>query len=245
LPFLAVDLDGKKRFPMVARAIGCSVGDVAWGFLELWELCWQRKVAIVTPVALAGCFGRNDCAAALLEFGFLASVDGGFRVLGAEKYLRIAAAQKASAERTNSVRKPRSTVRSTARSTVRSKDGLTPNTQHPTPNTVKEDPPVPTAHQQTIDRLWASWLRIKRTPYVAVPRGADFKAVKELLAAGMSPEAIDSAWVRALQHSGFPTISSVAELHQHVGKFVGATPIGKGPVDPATQVFTVDGEVQW
>ncbi len=79
-----------------------------------------------------------------------------------------------------------------------------------------------------------------------VPRGADFKAVKEMLAAGQTPESIDAAWARGLQHVGFPTISSVVELQQHFGKFTGTGPPPKphiGPIDAATQKHAQTGWV--
>ena len=96
----------------------------------------------------------------------------------------------------------------------------------PTPKGVATEKPVApvTTHQATVDRIWATWLRLKGTTYVPAPKGADFKAVKELLAAGQTPEAVDAAWSRALVHVGFPSVSTVVELQAHYGKFNGAGP---------------------
>jgi hypothetical protein len=204
-PYLQVDLDAKKRFPLVARAIGCGVGEVAWGLLELWELSWQRKLDVISAIGLAGCLDHPRAAAALVEFGFVAPVDGGFRVLGAEKYLRIAAAQKASAERTNSARSTvRSTVkkeRSTVRSTVRSEDGLTPNTEHLTPIEAKalsaKKPADPRLKPLT-ERLVADYEAVRGEKYKH--GGAkDALAIKALLTVSDDGGLISERWRYALE----------------------------------------------
>lgn len=123
--------------------------------------------------------------------------------------------------------------------------------------TAGEKPPAPLKpvesprHQEAIDLVWATWLRIKGTKYITVPKGLDFKAIKELLLS-LEPAEINAAWTRALEHVGFPTISSVVELQAHIGKFHGAgppsRPAGKGPIDAATQNhgqtgWYTDGEI--
>ncbi len=116
------------------------------------------------------------------------------------------------------------------------------------PDVTTPPPSAPTPvsrHKETVDRLWATFKAKRGSTYVPVPRDADFKAVKEMLAAGQTPEAIDDAWVRGLAHVGYPTISSLVELQQHFGKFSGTGPPSKphiGPIDAATQSH---GQTGW
>jgi hypothetical protein len=91
MPYLAFDLDAKKRVHPVARASGVSPAEIAWGLLELWEFVWTSKSDAVTTLVLDGCFGPSDrIRDSLVTFGFLEPLDDGFRVRGTEKYLRIA-----------------------------------------------------------------------------------------------------------------------------------------------------------
>jgi hypothetical protein len=89
-PYLAFELDAKREVAGVARAAGIGPGDIAWGLLELWEACWRRKVEVVSEMTLAACFGPDQRIPLLLEeAGFLAKEDGGWRIRGAARYLRI------------------------------------------------------------------------------------------------------------------------------------------------------------
>lgn len=155
MSYLAVDLDAKKRAVKVARASGVSPGDVLWGLTEVWEHVFLTGKEVLTQGEMAGCFGTAASMQPLVDFEFLELVEGGFRVCGAGRYLNVKKARKEAAERTNSLKKappltvcendgdregasnprPQKTVseRSTVRSTVRSKDALTPNTEHRTP----------------------------------------------------------------------------------------------------------------
>lgn len=94
MPHLAFDLDAKKRVPLVARAAEVEPGAIAWGLLEMWEHAWTAKVCIVSEVVLDGCFGRSERIRQALEaYGFIERVEGGWRVRGAERYLRISEAR--------------------------------------------------------------------------------------------------------------------------------------------------------
>ncbi len=107
--------------------------------------------------------------------------------------------------------------------------------------------PPPAPHQETVDRLFATYKAAKAATYMPVGRAADFKAVKEMLAAGATPDEIDTAWSRALVHVGFPNVSSFVELQQHFNRFTGTGPprkAGIGPVDPSTQNHTRTGYVE-
>lgn len=90
MPYLSFDLDGKKRAARVARAVGVDPGVVAWGLLELWEQTWASKEVVASEMVLDGCFGPNPrMREALVAYDFLQSVDGGWRVKGAARYLGI------------------------------------------------------------------------------------------------------------------------------------------------------------
>lgn len=94
MPYLAFDLDAKKLVPQVAKSAGVQACEVGWGLLELWDFVWSKKTASVDTLVLTGCFGPNDrIVEALVSYGFLESEDGGYRVRGAERYLRVAAAR--------------------------------------------------------------------------------------------------------------------------------------------------------
>lgn len=101
-PYLAFDLDAKKKTTQVARAWGRSPGDVAWGLLEAWERVWLIKNDVLTALELAGAFGPNPPIELLVTYGFLEVITemglqgeapAGWRVKGAEKYLKIHKAQ--------------------------------------------------------------------------------------------------------------------------------------------------------
>lgn len=88
MPYLAFDLDAMDKAPNVGRAAGIPEDAVLAGLARMWRHCWQEKTDQVDGLAVRGFFG-SDATAALVTFRFLESRDGGFRVRGAERYLRI------------------------------------------------------------------------------------------------------------------------------------------------------------
>jgi hypothetical protein len=101
MPFLQVDVDGKKRMPQVAKAAGLTPGDVAWGLLELWEHCWLTGSPEIADEIVGGCFGSSDAIRkALVAYGFLEANGNGWRVKGTDRYQRVRQArQKAASAR--------------------------------------------------------------------------------------------------------------------------------------------------
>jgi hypothetical protein len=93
MPYIAFELDAMERAPEVARAIGLSVGDTAWGLLQMWRWCWREKTDLVSAVHLQGFFGSASAGAALEAFGFTEAAGVYFRVRGAARYLKIAEAK--------------------------------------------------------------------------------------------------------------------------------------------------------
>lgn len=154
MPFLKLDLDAKKRVPLVARAAGIDEAHIGWGLMNLWEHVWSTKKAVVSETVVYGCFPGERTAEALVAFSFLEETSEGFRVRGAEAYLQVSAARKMGAEKTNAKRwrsdtsataeRPGSDPGATEVVAERSLNGrsevaLTPSTQHPAPRTIEEE----------------------------------------------------------------------------------------------------------
>lgn len=177
MSFIAFDLDALNAVPSVAAAGGVQPGTVSHGLLHLWAHCFRHEVDVVTEVHLKGFFGV-DLVVPLEVFGFLERVDAGFRVRGADRYLRVKEAQreggrKGRAKSTSKVGTKAggtsgSTLRSTSGSTSGSEQALhrTPNTEHRSPNTdedlrpllgadhVREAPPTPAVPAEDEHSRW-------------------------------------------------------------------------------------------
>lgn len=96
MPYIAFDLDALSRVPDAARAAGLAEDALGYGLLRLWSWCFKEKVDAVGAPHLAGFFGTDGdkVATALVAFRFLdLATTGGFRVRGAERYLRVRKAQ--------------------------------------------------------------------------------------------------------------------------------------------------------
>lgn len=91
MPYIAYDLDALDAASNVARASGISDDAAIAGNLRLWAYCWKKKTDVVVAGQLAGLYGSNQVATALVDFGFLEDLGGGrtYRVKGAERYLRL------------------------------------------------------------------------------------------------------------------------------------------------------------
>lgn len=87
-PFIQVDLDAKKKFPLVARGLGISVAEVALAFLEMWEPCFGGKKRTVSRVELECLFGVPSARSVpvLVEYGFLTPDGELFRIRGSGRY---------------------------------------------------------------------------------------------------------------------------------------------------------------
>ena len=156
MSYIAFDLDALNVSRDVGAAAGIPEERVTHGLLRMWAWCFREKTASVTAVHVRGFFG-TDCGEALIAFGFLAREGDGFRVRGAERYLRISEARRRGAERTNAAKRKRATSAEGATVERRSSDAqatldralpdaLTPNTEHRTPSTEhqkEEEAPPP------------------------------------------------------------------------------------------------------
>lgn len=213
MPYLSFDLDAKKRVSRVARAVGVEPGHIAWGLMELWEHTWTTKKDTHGEMILDGCFGPSQrIRDALVVYDFLEIVDGGWRVRGAAKYLKVRSSQSAAG------RKRAAGERNELGQLVASSSWIpspaldqplhpTPNTQHPNtsfagnqppaakkPRARKEKPPDPrhTPLKAALERVY-----MERVGEAWTFDGSDAKAIGGLLA--KAPEAeIVLRWSRAL-----------------------------------------------
>lgn len=142
MPYIAFDLDALNTVPTLANATGLKPAEVSHGLLTMWAYCFREEVASVTGIHIKGFFGC-DCTDALLAFGFLERDGEGYRVCGADRYLKVRQAQREGGKKGRKLSSSKvgtlkstlkstsgSTSRSTSGSTSRSEQALTPNTEH-------------------------------------------------------------------------------------------------------------------
>lgn len=91
--YIAFDLDALNAAPHAARASGICEDTAIAGLARMWAWCWREETDQVTPLAVKGFFGA-DVSESLVTFGFLDARDNGFRVCGADRYLRVSQARK-------------------------------------------------------------------------------------------------------------------------------------------------------
>lgn len=145
MSYIAVDLKVIEGLAgQVARSAGTSEDRILAGLVRLWHRCWATTTDIVSRAQLAGVMGGESLEAvaeALVQLDFLEVVEGGWRVRGAQRYLRLKAARKAGAEKTNAARS-RASLRCRSRAQTSDAqatlpDALTPSTEHRAPSTKK------------------------------------------------------------------------------------------------------------
>ena len=141
--FIAVDLKVIEVLaPMAARSAGITEDRALAGLVRLWHRCWSTTSDTVTLSQLAGIFGGERIAelAEVLCTDFLERTTEGFRVRGGERYLRLKAARRLGAMKTNAARsKSVAPERSQSDAERALPDALSPNTEHRTPKK-EEDP---------------------------------------------------------------------------------------------------------
>lgn len=93
MSYVAFDLDALNKAPHVARAIGCAEDTILGGLVRLWAHCFREAREVVAEIEVRGLFGV-DAKDALVAFGFLETMENGFRVKGADRYLRVTEGRK-------------------------------------------------------------------------------------------------------------------------------------------------------
>jgi len=148
MSYIAFDLDALNVARDVGAAASLSEERITHGLLRMWAWCFREKTDTVSVIQVQGFFGP-EAAPALVAFGFLAQTENGFRVRGAERYLRVTK-QRSEAGRARSSSAGRSAGKFTSgqpadnqrqpaehQRTTSEKPALTPSTEHLAPNTLK------------------------------------------------------------------------------------------------------------
>ena len=219
--YIAVDLKVVEVLaPMVARSAGISEDRALAGLVRLWHRCWSTTSDVVTLSQLGGCFGGEgiESVAKVLSDDFLEPVDGGYRVRGAARYLRLKASRRRGAEMTNAARS-KSVEKSTLleRGKRSLNDALSPSTEHRAPSTEAKDsapakPSRPKRAASTPDPRHAPLVAalVAASPGYAFT-GRDARAVAALLKLG-DPAEVERRWRRALSRDTFPRVRALHEL---------------------------------
>ena len=96
--YIQVDLDVMKLITPVSRSARLTPADTAFGLLQMWDLCWTKKVEVLDRAQIRGAFGsaEPEVISALISFGFLAVIEDQadtWRIRGAAtRILRVGAA---------------------------------------------------------------------------------------------------------------------------------------------------------
>jgi hypothetical protein len=232
--YIAFDLDALNVCPQVGAACGMSAAEAAHGLLQLWAWCFRSETDAVTDTHLRGFFSGRDAGAALDAFGFVERSEGGWRVRGAARYLRIKQAQrdggrkgarnlrqgkkKASPPKVEPRVDPevdlRVDLRSTSGSTSSASPALTPNTEHRTPNTEsksiapreKRAPPP-----RETDCIGEDFEAAGLGKYAW--QGAKDGTAWALLRAHSEVVEIRARWRFGLKADGWLRVATVAQLH--------------------------------
>lgn len=194
MPYLRVDLDGKKKWPLVARGLGLDVANVGMGFLELWEMCWRERIDSVSVLQLECLFGApgERVAIVLSAFDFLEhQADGRWRVRGAATYLQVSEANSAGGKKRAKGAKRDAKGRLLSSGSPATAGGSTSSTPapdqplHQSPNTIHHTPikniagdEHPPGWKPLVDALFGKYVQVRGG--VPSPRGKDWKALKAL-----------------------------------------------------------------
>jgi hypothetical protein len=231
--YIAFDLDALNVAPDVGAAADLSAAEVSYGLARLWAWCFRQSKDRITVEHVAAFFGGQSKAAgaarALEAFGFLETESSGFRVKGADRYLRVREARvkggkkaaaagnlKRGSRRGAGTPSPAGPQLAPSSSPADSQlpPSPTPNTEHRTPNTESKS----TAPRE------------KRAP---LPRetdciGEDFEAAGlgkyawqgakdgtawALLRAHSEVPEIRARWRFGLKADGWLRVATVAQLH--------------------------------
>lgn len=238
-----------------ARSCAASEDRILAGLVRLWHRCWTQTTDTVTLGQLAGVMGGEglpEVAAALVEHGFLEAKEGAFRVRGATRYLRLKASRVEGAKKTNEARS-KSVGGKRSRASVSDagatqNDALPPSTEHRAPSTESEktapasrsrpEKATDPRHAPLVEALCSIWKQRRLERYPFQPR--DAKAVKDMLSHS-EPSLIESAWVKALNHQGFPNVSTIPELQRHFAHFVGERGASRDNVGTFTTNSVTEG----
>lgn len=172
--------------PAVARSSGTNEDRVLAGLNRLWHRCWSLKTDMLTRVQLAGCFGGAELdllVAGLVEHEMLEQTETGWRVRGAEKYLRIATARSENGRKAaengnlrrgnqnpNTTQQRPSSPPAVPQQTPNSAPALSPITDHRSPNKEKLLCEPAETEPPTDGPRFFAWAQSIRAESLKVPR---------------------------------------------------------------------------
>lgn len=258
MPYIAFDLDALNVARDMGNMCGLDEAHVTHGLLRMWSWCFRASLDIVSPGMVKGFFGAEACEA-LETFGFIESAEGGFRVKGADRYLRIKEGQrkgglagkgnlipggKNSQKKTKTQKQvdPRSSRGGPDGSaevkpevgpglTIGSLSAFTPNTEHHIASTYVEACEPEKNRREISDALVEVFLEVRESKY-AFQNSKDGQALSKLLPLG-SKEEILKRWRRGLLESGWLQVSTIAQLAAKWNDLTaGAPKAGKPEFDP-------------
>lgn len=141
MSYIAVSLKAiEVQGPALSRALNLELALVVGRLNLLWHRCWSMKTDRVGALELRGFFPEPEAGPLLEAYGFLAKDAEGWRVKGADRYLRLRE-QRTAAGKARSSSAGRSAGKFTSKTPAnnqRSTSGqpaLTPSTEHRAPNT--------------------------------------------------------------------------------------------------------------
>ncbi len=108
------------------------------------------------------------------------------------------------------------------------------------PRAPKIEAPTDARHAPLVKDLVNAFESKRGAKYPFTPRSA--AEVSRLLATGMTPEVIGQAWIRALTHIGFPSVSTFGELATNLPHFIGA---GTQKTEAKGAAWTQAGATEW
>jgi hypothetical protein len=258
MPYVQVELDALKVCPDVARVTGLSDLVVTGGLVRMWAYCWEAKTETLRPLQLAALFGCRDAAMlaeSLEAFGFLEAMDGGYRVKGAQRYLRLddgrskggkaaagnlipgarQKARKQAAEFSAAAESQPRASREAAERSSRLSSALTPNTEHQTPKLPK--PPTPkaqTPHSTPLVERVVEVFEAERGAKYS-PTFADEHAGRALLGKASEDEVL-RRWAIGLR-ARYPACNGLPDLLRNWNAY--ATEAANGPPSGAKAVSLV------
>lgn len=224
MSYIAFELDALNAAPAVARSSGVAEEVIIAGLVRMWAWCFREKTDTITADQLRGHFGA-DVAPALVAFRFLEAQDSGWRVRGAQRYLRInegrsKGGKAASGNLKRGKRKPGGKpeespglVPAAAGEQPESSPGLfpalhrAPNTEHRTP--LKDSAPASRAPRES-DGLVEDFETVIGSKYQW--QGAKDGAALAGLRKHSSIDEIRSRWRAGLRADGWLSVRTVAQL---------------------------------
>lgn len=261
MPYLAFDLDAKKLVPQVAKSAGVQTSEIGWGLLELWDFVWSKKTATVDTLVLTGCFGPNErITEALVSYGFLEPEEHGYRVKGAERYLRVSEARSLGGKKAaGNLKRGNKAGAAPAGAEPGKSPGSLPAPAGDQPGASRGGFPALTAssEQRAANDLFPADAGKPQKPKREQPTdprhrplvkalcdaapgyaqgfdGRDAKAVTSLLAKGDEAEIL-RRWKFARGRDDFPRVRSLPELVTHWHHFAADAPAANKPTHPPKQ----------